>query len=62
MPPRLVILGREFNYNMVSRKKTTFYVRGKWVSFHKDEINQLLKLGKLSDGTKFKKLEKDPNY
>ena len=28
----------------------------------RDEINQLLKLGKMSDGTKFKKLKKDPAY
>ena len=53
---------REFYANMVDRKDNQCYVRRKWVSFHGNDINQLLKLGKLSDGTKFKKLKKNPNY
>ena len=35
---------------------------GKWVSFHKDEINQLLKIVKLKDGAKFKKLRENPYF
>ena len=62
MPPGLAALVREFYANMVGRKETTCYVRGKWVSFHRHEINQLLKLGKLSDGSKFKELKKNPDY
>ena len=37
-------------------------MRGKWVSFHRNDINQLLKLGKLSYVTKFKKFKKNPDY
>ena len=37
-------------------------MRGKWVSFHRDKINQLLKLVKLKDGSKFKKLKENPNF
>ena len=47
---------------MLGRKETTCYVRGKWVSFHRHEINQLLKLGKMSDGFKFKELKKNLDY
>ena len=47
---------------MVDRKETQCYVRGRWVSFHRNDINQLLNLGKLSDGTKFKKFKKNPDY
>ena len=55
-------LVREFNANLVDRKENQCYVRGKWISFHRKDINQVLKLGKLSDGTKFKELKKNPNY
>ena len=47
---------------MVDRKGTQCYVRGKWISFHRDEINQLLKLGKLKDGAKFKKLKENLDF
>ena len=53
---------REFYANMVDRKDTQCYVRGKWVSFNRHDINHLLKLGKLSDGTKFRELKKNPDY
>ena len=59
MPPGLAALVREFYTNMVGRKETTCYVRGKWVSFHRHEINQLLKLGKLSD-VQIQGAEKEP--
>ena len=39
-----VALVREFYSNMVGRKEKTCYVRGKWISFDKDEINKVLKL------------------
>ena len=61
-PPRCATLVREFYSNIVDRKGTQCYVRGKWVSFHRDKINQLLKLGKLKDGEKFKKLKENPNF
>ena len=62
MPPGHATLVREFYSNMVGRKETQCYVRGKRVSFHRDEINQLLKLGKLKDDTKFKKQKENPDF
>ena len=47
---------------MLGKKEKTCYVRGKWVSFDKNEINKVLKLSELKDGSKFKKLQKDPDY
>ena len=62
MPPEHAALVREFYANLVNRKGSKCYVRGKWVSFHRHEINHLLQLGKLSDGTKFKKLKENHDY
>ena len=45
MPLERATLVRELYPNMVGRKETQYYVRGKWVSFHRDKINQQLKLG-----------------
>ena len=53
---------REFYSNIVERKKKTCYVRGKWVSFNRDEIYKLLKMSDLKDGLKFKKPKKDLDY
>ena len=53
---------REFYANLVDRKGTKCYVKGKLVSFHRHEINQLLQLGKLSNGAKFKKLKENHDY
>ena len=62
LPSRFVALMREFYANLVGRKETQCYVGGKWVSFHRKDINNILKLGKLSDGTKFKELKKNLDY
>ena len=55
-----VALVREFYSNIVEKKEKTYYVMQ--VSFDKNEINKLLKMSDLKDGSKFKKLKKDPNY
>ena len=39
MPPGRAALVREFYSNMVGRKETQCYMRRKWFSFHRDEIN-----------------------
>ena len=62
MSPGHVELGKEFYTNMVGRKGIQCYVKGKWVSFNREDINQLLKLGKLKDGSKFKKLKENPEF
>ena len=38
------------------------YVREKWISFHRQNINHMCGLGKLSDGAKFRKLKEKPDY
>ena len=53
---------REFYANLQDRKETKCYVREKWVSFDRHTINHLCGLGKISDGAKFKRLKKNPNY
>ena len=55
-------LVREFYSNMVGKKKNTCYVRGRWISFDKNEINKVLKLKDMKDGSKFKKLQKYPEH
>ena len=37
-------------------------MRGKWVSFDRHTINHMCGLGKMSDGAKFLKLKKNPDY
>ena len=53
---------REFYANLVDRKETMCYVRGKWISLHRKNINHMCGLGKLSDGAKFRKLKENPDY
>ena len=53
---------REFYANMVGKKENMCYVRGKWISFDIEEINNKFNLKELNDGSKFKKLQKDLDY
>ena len=53
---------REFYVNFVVRQETMCYVRAKWISFHKQNINHMLGLGRFCDGQKFKKLKENPDY
>ena len=39
-----------------------YYVRGKWISFDREEINKTYNLKEQKDGSKFKKLQKDPDF
>ena len=59
---RYAALVREFYSNMVGRKEKICYVKGKWISFDREEIKKVLKLNELKDGSKFKKLKKDPGH
>ena len=49
---------KEFYSNMVGLREKTCYVRGKWISFSKEKINETFNLKELKDGSKFKKLLK----
>ena len=62
MPLARAALVKEFYANLVDMKETQCYVKEKWVSLNRHDINKLLKLRKLSDGTKFKKLKKNLDY
>ena len=53
---------REFYANMVGKKEKMFYVRGKWISFDREEINKKFNLKEKKDGSKFKKLQKDLDH
>ena len=43
---------------MVGMKDKTMYVRGKWISFSRDKIDQTFNLDERKNGLKFKKLVK----
>ena len=47
---------------MVGMKDKTVYIRGKWIFFNREHINQTYNLNKRKNGSKFKKLVKEPNF
>ena len=47
---------------MVEEKGKKVYVRGKWIDFSKEMINELFNLKVQKDGSKFKRLLKEPEY
>ena len=53
---------KEFFANMVEEKGKKVYVRGKWIDFIIETINELFKLKVQKDGSKFKRLLKEPWY
>ena len=53
---------KEFYANMVGMKDQTVYVRGKWISFSRERIDQTYNLHERKNGSKFKNLVKEPNF
>ena len=51
-----VALVKEFYANMVGVRGKTVCVRGKWIYFSKEKINETFNLKEQKDGSKFKKL------
>ena len=47
---------------MVGMKDNTVYVRGKWISFIRQQIDQTFDLNEMKNGSKFKKLVKEPDF
>ena len=47
---------------MVGMKEKTVYVRGKWISFNREKIDQIFNLNERKNGLKFKKLVKEPDF
>ena len=61
--PGFSALAREFYGNMVGmREDNTVFVRGVWVSFGAQKINEVFKLKDLKHGLKFKKMVEKPNH
>ena len=53
---------KEFYANMMRMKDKTVYVRGKWISFSREQIDQTYNLYERKNGSKFKKLVKEPDF
>ena len=53
---------KEFFANMVEEEGNKLYVRGKWIDFRKEMINGLFNPKVQKDGSKFKRLLKEPDY
>ena len=62
MAPGFFALVKEFYANMVGVRGKTMCVRGKWISFSKEKINETFNLKDQKDGSKFKKLLKELEY
>ena len=60
--PRSVDMVKEFYANMVGMKAKTVYVRNKWILFRMEEIDQTYNINKRKNGSKFKRLVKEPNF
>ena len=57
-----VDLVKEFYTNIVGIKEKTMYVRDKWISFSRENINQTFNLNERKNGSKFKKLINEPDF
>ena len=53
---------KEFYANMVGMKDKIMYVRGKWISFSRERIDQTYNLHEWKNGSKFKKLVKELDF
>ena len=60
--PRFVDVVKEFYSNRVGMKEKTVYVRGKWISFNREKIDQTFNLNERKNGSNFKKLIKEPDF
>ena len=58
----LVALVKEYYANMVGVKGNKVYVKGMWISFNRETINEMFNLKVQKDGSNFKKLLKEPEY
>ena len=53
---------REFYANMAEMKEDSVYVRGIWVPMGHKRINEVFKIKDPKNGSKYKKLPKEPNH
>ena len=61
-PAGFAAVVREFYANMVGKKEKMCYVGGKWISFDMKEINKTFNMKETKNGSKFKKLLRDPGH
>ena len=47
---------------MVGKEERNCYIKGKWISFDREEINKTYNLKEMKDNSNFKKLVKEQNY
>ena len=60
--PAFVDVVKEFYANMVGMKDKIVYVKGKLISFSREQIDQTYNLNERKNGSKFKKLVKETNF
>ena len=53
---------KEFYANMMGMKDKAVFVRGKWISFDREQIDQTYNLQERKNGSKFKRLVETPDY
>ena len=58
----LVDVVKEFYANMMGMKDKAVFVRGKWISFDREQIDQTYNLQERKNGSKFKRLVETPDY
>ena len=61
-PTGFAAIVRQLYANMMGKKEKSCYVRGKWISFDREAINKTFNLKELKNGSKFKYLQKNPEY
>ena len=53
---------KEFYSNMVGLKEKTCFIRGQWISFNGEKIDETFNLNERKNGSEFKRLVKKPDY
>ena len=53
---------KELYANMVGMKEKTEHVRGKWISFRREKIDQTFNPNERKNGSEFKKLVKELDF
>ena len=61
-PLGFAVVVREFYTDMVEMKEDSMYVKGVWVPMGHKRFNEMLQIKDPKNGSKYKKLLKEPNY
>ena len=60
--PRFVDVVKELYSNMLGMKDKIVYFRNEWIFFSREEIDKAYNLNERKNGSKFKKLVKEPDF